>query len=147
MLQELYHVNTQAMLNVMQRNQATSPTQPMLSPTSTLSNNMELQKVQQPYVEDDIKQKSPSQAAGPTNPPTPSPTPGNAFHNHLENDQTQEQCFAMNDTEKREGDAKVKEGLAFLRKFYNERASVFSAEKRRNSNQDIMSVTGGVELL
>ena len=53
----------------------------------------------------------------------------------------------MNDTEKREGDAKVKEGLAFLRKFYNERACVFSVEKRRNSNQDIISVTGGVELL
>ena len=55
------------------------------------------------------------------------PTPQQQVVPYLEND-----YFAENDLERREGDAKVKEGLAFLRKFYNERASVFS-EKRRNS--------------
>ena len=35
--------------------------------------------------------------------------------------------------ERRQGDAKVKEGIAFLKKFYNERASSF-VDKRRNSN-------------
>ena len=55
------------------------------------------------------------------------PTPQQPVVPYLEND-----YFAENDLERREGDAKVKEGLAFLRKFYNERASAFS-EKRRNS--------------
>ena len=50
--------------------------------------------------------------------------------------------FAETDCERKEGDGKVKEGLAFLRKFYNERASVFS-EKRRNSNSEFT----GMELL
>ena len=60
-------------------------------------------------------------------PPTPQQPPQQQVVPYLEND-----YFAENDLERREGDAKVKEGLAFLRKFYNERASAFS-EKRRNS--------------
>ena len=45
MLQELYNVNARGELNNvgMGRNQATSPTQPILSPTSTLVSQMELQ--------------------------------------------------------------------------------------------------------
>ena len=38
--------------------------------------------------------------------------------------------------ERKEGDVKVKEGLAFLRKFYNERASVLS-EKPSNYNDPL----------
>ena len=40
------------------------------------------------------------------------------------------------ESERKEGDVKVKEGLAFLRKFYNERASVLS-EKPSNYNDPL----------
>ena len=47
--------------------------------------------------------------------------------------------FAEHDTERKEGDVKVKEGLAFLRKLYYERATNLF-EKRKNSNTTTNSI-------
>ena len=47
------------------------------------------------------------------------------------------------ESERKEGDVKVKEGLAFLRKFYNERASVLS-EKPNNVNDPLDLIQAGM---
>ena len=47
--------------------------------------------------------------------------------------------YVAEQDERDKGDVKVKEGIAFLQKFYHERASMLS-EKRRMSNTSINSM-------
>ena len=99
------------------RSQATSPTMPLPRPPSDANNSTSPNRAQHIALYDGDKSNQNLQKNV----------------NYASIDMLENAMLPETESERKEGDVKVKEGLAFLRKFYNERASVLS-EKPINMN-------------